>query len=70
MMSQEYSLEAVASIFRVQRWTVYNWIKQGKLISIRYSERRQFIPHDEVVRFYNNKNCNFDLQHRLMEVVG
>lgn len=70
MVSCELTIADVAALFRVKKWTVYNWVKQGKIGSIRYSDRRQFIPQYEIVRFYHDKNCNFDLQHRLQEVIG
>lgn len=70
LKSHELTIGTVAALFRVTRWTVYNWIKQGQMASIRYSDRRQLISKDEVMRFYHDKNCNFDLQDRLQKVIG
>jgi len=51
MQTNAYAVADVAELCGVHRNTVYNWIKNRRLNSVRISQKRQFIRPEEMKRF-------------------
>lgn len=49
------TLDSVQSILRVSRWTLYAWIREGKLEALRLPSGRFMVPEREVERIKNNR---------------
>jgi hypothetical protein len=63
-MSKEiyYSLNDVAVLFKVTKWNVWKWIREGKILTVRYSFRKQFVARSEIERFIKDYNLDINLK--------
>ncbi len=52
-----YSPSEVAEIAKVSPATIHNWIKAGKLVAIRLSERTYRIPRKSVLRLFGSEEA-------------
>ena len=57
-----YSLNDVAALFKVTKWNVWKWIREGKILTVRYSFRKQFVARSEIERFIEKYKLNVDLE--------
>jgi len=57
-----YSVNKVAELFAVTKFCVWKWIREGKISTIRYSFRKQFVARSEIERFIKQYKLDVDLE--------
>lgn len=57
-----YSVHEVAELFSVTKFCVWKWIREGKISTIRYSFRKQFVARSEIERFIKQYKLDVDLE--------
>ncbi|WP_440950288.1 helix-turn-helix domain-containing protein [Methanosphaerula subterraneus] len=57
-----YSINEVAELFAVTKFCVWKWIREGKISTIRYSFRKQFVARSEIERFTKQYKLDVDLE--------
>ena len=60
MMEKLYTIQEVADLLQVHQMTVRNWINDGKIKSLRISERNIRISKAELDRFVNDRGVKKD----------
>jgi excisionase family DNA binding protein len=53
----------VCSIFKVSKPTVYDWIKRGRLVSVKIESRRYFHRHDVEALIHSSRVSGVDLAY-------